>query len=204
MSSIKTEQKRKIETEQNSFIGRLPFCRLCCPRGCMRRRLPHSGVGVVCFTFAGRQPLIRRWLSHWVYHCYFFPTINNHQTQIRQSLVKVFPFFIPYLFFSFSSSLGTLCHGLILYCTCAPDQTNPKGSNSIQSVRVSPHRRSLIRLHSYYVAHVIACTWPCTWLNSGLNRTTLFSFHLASLSFVHMGFIIFMGITLLLHERVPR
>jgi len=30
---------------------------------------------------------------------------------------------------------------------------------------------------SYYVAHVIACTWPkCTWLNSGLARNLVFIF----------------------------
>jgi hypothetical protein len=117
------------------------------------------------------------------------------------------PFFV---YIPIPSSLGTLCHGLILYCTCAPDQTNLKypwvQSNSVTCVTCVCRRVAATSSDSTRI------TWLMSSLAHGLahgltqgwDRATLFSFHQsASLSFVHMGFIIFLGITLLLHEQVP-
>jgi hypothetical protein len=62
---------------------------------------------------------------------YFFPTTNLQLTTKPKSanhLYKFFFFFIPYFIYIYNPlKPWTLCHGLILYCTCAPDQnTNLK------------------------------------------------------------------------------
>jgi hypothetical protein len=68
--------------------------------------------------------------------------------------------------------------------------------HSVPAVRVRRACVAVLRGCGCSLAHVIACTW----LNSGLDRDLVFHFSRAFLSFVHMVFIIFMGITLLLHE----
>jgi hypothetical protein len=138
-------------------------------------------------------------------------TINNLQTQIRQSLVKVFPFFFSFfttLFFftSPSSQPGPCATALITTLTVLAPLTKPKYLLvPVQFRRVSPRRRSPTDSTRITWLHVIACTWPfCTWLNSGLRARPQPCFHLCRLlSPLCTWDSFFMGITLLLLERAP-
>lgn len=152
-----TEQMNRNRTW---FIRRWPFADRA---GCGRCLIWASATSDPVMA----QLISRVWVTGWVLP--YTPTnaINNHQTQIRQSLVKVFLFFHHPIFFLPSWTCATA----LLYLRPWPNlNTFWFQSNSGVCRRVAAgSTRKLLRgtCHSL--------TWPfCTWLNSGLDRNLVF------------------------------